>query len=81
MSDMGQIFGADLSLREVDYLVSQEWARTSEDVLWRRSKLGLHLQPTEAANLRNYLESIDRANVGENTRTRVGGRMQWRAAP
>ena len=80
MSDMGHIFGADLSLREVDYLVSQEWARTSDDVLWRRSKLGLHLQPTEAANLRNYLESIDRANVGENMGTRVGGRMQWRAA-
>ena len=40
-ADLGRVFGADLSEREVDWLVRTEWARTAEDVLWRRSKLGL----------------------------------------
>ena len=39
---MGESFGA-LSEREVDYLIDEEWAETAEDILWRRSKLGLHL--------------------------------------
>ncbi len=34
--------GGGLSTREVDYLVQTEWARTPEDVLWRRTKVGLH---------------------------------------
>ncbi len=81
MADLGQIFGADLSLREVDYLVAQEWARTTEDVLWRRSKLGLRVQPSEAAKLGNYLEGIDQADVGENTGPWIGGRMQTAPQP
>ena len=40
-NDMGCTFGADLTEREVDWLVRNEWARTADDVLWRRSKLGL----------------------------------------
>jgi glycerol-3-phosphate dehydrogenase len=39
--DLGEDFGAGLSEREVAYLMDHEWARTAEDVLWRRSKLGL----------------------------------------
>lgn len=39
--DLGRRFGADLTAREVRYLMTSEWARTAEDVLWRRSKLGL----------------------------------------
>ncbi len=39
--DLGQVFDADLTERETRYLISKEWARTAEDVLWRRSKLGL----------------------------------------
>lgn len=42
MADLGRDFGGGLHQREVDYLVSQEWAETAEDILWRRSKLGLH---------------------------------------
>ena len=41
--DLGQYFGADLYEREVVYLVQHEWARAARDVLWRRSKLGLHI--------------------------------------
>lgn len=43
MNDMGRDLGAGLTEREVRYLASQEWAATAEDVLWRRTKMGLHL--------------------------------------
>lgn len=45
LEDMGEHFGGDLYEAELRYLVAQEYARTGEDVLWRRSKLGLHLPP------------------------------------
>ena len=51
INDLGRNYGADLYEREVDYLKDQEWAMTAEDVLWRRSKLGLHMKPEERANL------------------------------
>jgi glycerol-3-phosphate dehydrogenase len=41
--DLGRTFGYGFSERELDWLVNEEWALTGEDVLWRRSKLGLHL--------------------------------------
>ena len=41
--DLGRMFGYGFSERELDWLVKEEWAFTGEDVLWRRSKLGLHL--------------------------------------
>ena len=40
---MGESYGAGFTERELDWLVTREWARTAEDVLWRRSKLGLHM--------------------------------------
>ena len=49
--DLGEDFGATLTAREVDWLMAKEWARTAEDVLWRRSKLGLRLSADEAARL------------------------------
>lgn len=47
LHDLGEHFGGDLYSAELEYLVRCEFARTAEDVLWRRSKLGLHL-PVEA---------------------------------
>jgi len=55
--DLGPIFGADLGQREVDFLVEKEWARTTEDILWRRSKLGLRFTSEETAALAQYLET------------------------
>ena len=50
LADLGRDFGGGLHGAEVDYLVDQEWARSAADILWRRSKLGLHLSPeTQAA--------------------------------
>ena len=52
--DLGPIFGADLGRKEVDFLVAKEWARTAEDILWRRSKLGLRFTAAETAGLARY---------------------------
>lgn len=54
-SDLGQLFGADLYAKEVDYLTAHEWAQTAEDILWRRTKLGLHFKPDEVLSLEKYL--------------------------
>jgi glycerol-3-phosphate dehydrogenase len=51
----GEHFGAGLYAREVDYLVEHEWARSVEDVLWRRTKAGLHLEPERREGLARYL--------------------------
>ena len=56
LADMGEDFGAGLTRAEVDYLVANEWAATSTDILWRRSKLGLRLSQTDVARLDGYLE-------------------------
>jgi glycerol-3-phosphate dehydrogenase len=47
-ADLGQDFGGGLHAREIDYLKAAEWARDAEDILFRRSKLGLHV-PSGAA--------------------------------
>jgi glycerol-3-phosphate dehydrogenase len=52
--DMGKSFGL-LTEREIDHLVDKEWARTADDILWRRSKLGLHLSPGDQEALRAHL--------------------------
>ena len=53
--DLGEAFGHGLTAAEVDYLMDAEWARTAEDVLWRRTKLGLHFTPAQAARLARYM--------------------------
>ena len=44
---LGRHFGGYLYEREVRYLVAEEWAMSADDVLWRRTKEGLHMQPAE----------------------------------
>ena len=55
--DLGPCFGADLTAREVDYLVDCEWAQTAEDIVWRRSKLGLHFSNRQLSQLADYLQA------------------------
>ena len=55
VGDLGNHFGGGLYEREVDYLIRHEWARSPEDVLFRRSKLGLHITKEEAARLARYM--------------------------
>ncbi|AWH54840.1 glycerol-3-phosphate dehydrogenase [Stenotrophomonas sp. ESTM1D_MKCIP4_1] len=56
LSDLGEDFGAGLHAREVAWLQQHEWARSAEDVLWRRSKLGLRLDPTQVARLQAWMQ-------------------------
>jgi len=49
--DLGEHFGAGLHEREVNYLVEREWARSAEDVLWRRTKTGLHMTAAQRARV------------------------------
>jgi glycerol-3-phosphate dehydrogenase len=57
VEDLGKNFGSDLTAREVDYLIVEEWARTADDVLWRRTKLGLRVGEDDKARLAIYMES------------------------
>lgn len=61
VEDLGQRFGSDLTEAEVRYLMDHEWARTAQDVLWRRSKLGLRLSKDEAAKLERFMAEAGQA--------------------
>jgi len=62
MNGLGTDFGGGLTQAEVDYLADQEWARSAEDVLYRRSKLGLHVPPGTAEAVEAYLAGPARPN-------------------
>ena len=49
--DLGRAFGATLTAREIEWLMDREYARTAEDVVWRRNKLGLRLSEEEVSAL------------------------------
>jgi glycerol-3-phosphate dehydrogenase len=55
IDDLGMRFGADLTAVELHYLMTKEWARTADDVLWRRSKLGLKFSDEQRAALDRYM--------------------------
>lgn len=57
IEDLGRHFGADLYQREVDFVLRTEWAVGVDDIIWRRSKIGLRLTAGEIARLRDYLAS------------------------
>jgi glycerol-3-phosphate dehydrogenase len=54
-ADLGSDLGAGLWTREVDYMIAHEWARTGEDVLWRRSKAGIHMNAQQRAVVNTYV--------------------------
>ena len=56
VEDLGEHFGASLYAREVDYFREHEWASDAEDILWRRTKAGLHLTAEQQARLAQYLQ-------------------------
>jgi glycerol-3-phosphate dehydrogenase len=57
LDDLGLRFGADLTAAEVRYLMTKEWALSAEDVLWRRSKLGLRFTEAQTAVLDRFMTS------------------------
>jgi glycerol-3-phosphate dehydrogenase len=65
--DLGLDFGAGLCEREVRHLVDREWAITADDVLWRRTKLGLRLSDAERRRLADWLEGVRPSASGSDT--------------
>lgn len=63
IADLGRDFGADLYEAEVRYLVENEWAVTAEDVLWRRTKRGLHFSGEQTAALEEFMRGISARQV------------------
>ena len=54
-ADLGQHFGDDLYEAEIAYLMDREWAMSSDDVLWRRTKRGLHGKAIDVAALSAFM--------------------------
>ena len=65
LADLGKDFGHGLFAAEVDYLVAHEWARSAEDILWRRSKLGLRFSPEQVEALERHV-SVKASNESFN---------------
>jgi glycerol-3-phosphate dehydrogenase len=57
-TDLGADFGATLTEREVDWLIEKEYARTAEDIVWRRSKLGLRMTDAEIITLDRWVQKV-----------------------
>lgn len=55
--DLGTKFGPTLSSREIDWLMANEYAQTAEDIVWRRSKMGLHLTAQQIAAIDHYMKA------------------------
>ncbi len=56
IEDMGQDFGGTLSAREIEYLMKHEWAECAEDVVWRRTKLGIRLDENLIAVIDEWMQ-------------------------
>ena len=67
VTGLGELFGADLYEVEVRYLIAHEWALTAEDIIWRRSKLGLRLNAAEVARLTAWLQAQNSVSNGAST--------------
>jgi glycerol-3-phosphate dehydrogenase len=65
MDDLGRDFGGGLTEREVEHFVRHEWARAPEDILWRRTKCGLHMGAEERAAFAEYFSAVAEA-AGQN---------------
>jgi glycerol-3-phosphate dehydrogenase len=59
-ADLGPAFGPELTGAEVRYLMAKEWARFPDDILWRRSKLGLTMPPQDREALAAFMASAPR---------------------
>ena len=67
LADLGTDFGHGLYAVEVDYLVDHEWAQSAEDILWRRSKLGLRFAEVETRKLQDYVNAVLQKNNFSDT--------------
>jgi glycerol-3-phosphate dehydrogenase len=66
LADLGEEIGDGLYPAEVAYLVRREWAETTEDILWRRTKMGLHVSEATLARLEAWLAEHVRSGSGRD---------------
>ena len=57
LADMGEELAPQLYAAELEYLLKNEWAHNSADILWRRSKLGLHVPTDTAHKIDRWIEN------------------------
>jgi glycerol-3-phosphate dehydrogenase len=57
LEDLGECFGGNLTEREVRHLIEAEWAREADDILWRRTKAGLHMSADERRRFAQAMEA------------------------
>ncbi|HLK71562.1 MAG TPA: glycerol-3-phosphate dehydrogenase [Steroidobacteraceae bacterium] len=67
LDDLGEEVLPQLFERELEYLCCEEFAHSAEDILWRRSKLGLHLIKSDLSRLERWLAARDRASAPRRT--------------
>ncbi len=67
VNDLGKHFGDHIYETEIRYLISAEWARSVEDILWRRSKLGLHISPQTREALEDHIPTLVKELCHDNT--------------
>ena len=79
LAELGQDFGHGLFEAEVRYLMEQEWAESVEDILWRRTKLGLKFSEPEAASLETYLNRTSGKVMAEVTAKEEGDALREEA--
>jgi glycerol-3-phosphate dehydrogenase len=60
VADLGRFFGGHLYEAEVRYLMREEWAVEPDDVLWRRTKEGLHMTPAERSAFAQWMQGLRR---------------------
>lgn len=65
LSDLGEHLGDNVYMSEIEYLVAIEWAQTAEDVLWRRSKLGLHTAEDTQRRIKKAINGIFLKRAGK----------------
>ncbi len=63
IDDLGMCFSDDLYKIEVDYVMDCEWAKTVDDVIWRRTKLGLRLTESQKKHLEDYISDRNGRSV------------------
>lgn len=57
IDSLGRCFGADLFEQEINFLITQEWAITVEDIIWRRSKRGLYLSTQQIDQIAEFMKN------------------------
>jgi glycerol-3-phosphate dehydrogenase len=58
LEDMGECFSDCVYSKEIDYLIEYEWAQSADDVLWRRTKHGLHLSQEQKERVQKYIDRV-----------------------